>query len=49
MKELSEEHLTEVQGGLAFIPIIVAFAKGAAAGAGAASVVVAVADVLDIV
>ena len=49
MKELSSEQLSEVQGGVAFIPIMLAFGKGAAAGAGVASLIVAVADVLDLI
>ena len=47
-RELSAQEIDQVSGGIAFIPIIVAFGKGAAAGAAAAYLVATALDALDI-
>jgi hypothetical protein len=49
MRELTIQEIQQAQGSLAFIPLAIAFGKGAMTGAGAASLVIAIADVADII
>ena len=49
MRELTIQEMQQAQGSLAFIPLAIAFGKWAMTGAGAASLVIAIADVADII
>ncbi|WP_181405027.1 hypothetical protein [Aestuariibacter sp. GS-14] len=49
MRELTTDELQYVQGSLAFIPLAIPFGKGAMIGAGVASILIAMADVTDII